>query len=289
MRSGLLIAATVLAVGGATPLESGFDQGLSTPLDVTTGPYRDGRQEPDANEIVAWSQQVFHSAGTDMVARVQMLLVSKDGRSRERELTMLRKNFAAGEQRFYMYFHRPADVRGTTFMVWKYPERDDDRWIFVPAINLVRRIAADDARSSFVGSDFNYEDVSGRDVSADEHEIVREDTLDAHPVFVVESRPVRSAEYERKVSWIDQATGLPLREEYYDVQGELYRVFTSDEIRPIEAGSTSVATVVKRTMKNVKTGHRTEVTFSEVKYNVGIGDDLFTEASLRRPPRRWIR
>ena len=289
MRSSLLIAATVLAVVGATRMENAAIPELSTPSGVTRGPDGDSRQVPDASEIIAWSQQVFHASGTDMVARVQMVLVSKDGRRRERELTMLRKNFAAGEQRFYMYFHRPSDVRGTTFMVWKYPERADDRWIFIPAINLVRRIAADDARSSFVGSDFSYEDVSGRDVSADEHEIIREDTLDTRSVFVVESRPVRPAQYERKVSWIDQATGLPLREEYYDVQGELYRVFTSDEIRQIEAGPTNVATVLRRTMQNVKTGHRTEVTFSEVEYDVGIGDDLFTEASLRRPPRRWIR
>ena len=272
MRASLVIAVIAFAVLGTTPQE-----------------YRDGRQAPDAVELIASSQQAFHAAGTDMRARVQMVLVSRDGRIRERELTMLRRNFAAAEQRYYMYFHRPADVRGTTFMVWKYPERDDDRWIFIPAINLVRRIAADDARSSFVGSDFNYEDVSGRDVGADEHRILREDSLGSRSVFVVESRPLRSADYVRKLSWIDQSTRLPLREEYYDVQGQRYRVFTSDEIENVEAGPSKVATVVKRTMENVKTGHRTEVTFLEVQYNVGIGDDLFSEASLRRPPRRWIR
>ncbi|MFQ5792862.1 MAG: outer membrane lipoprotein-sorting protein [Acidobacteriota bacterium] len=290
MRSGLLIAAMIFAVLGNAAGEGGADLELSARYyDVSARPSRISRQVREAREIIAGSQQVFYASGTDMYARVQMVLVTQDGRTRERELTMLRKNFAAGEQRYYIYFHRPSDVRGTTFMVWKYPERDDDRWIYVPAINLVRRIAADDARSSFVGSDFNYEDVSGRDVGGDEHRLVREDSLDSRPVFVVESRPVRPADYERKVSWIDQATQLPLREEYYDVQGTLYRVFTSDEIRMVAAGPTSVATVVKRTMRNIKTGHRTEVTFSEVKYDVGLGDDLFTEASLRRPPRRWIR
>ncbi len=277
---GALVVAT--AGGGAAWEPWG---GSAAAAGLTHG----GRQAPDAREIIARSQQVFYAAAGDLRARVRMALVSKDGRTRERELTMLRKNFGAGEQRYYIYFHRPSDVRGTTFMVWKYTGRDDDRWIYIPAINLVRRIAADDARSSFVGSDFNYEDVSGRDLDADEHRMVREDTLDARTVFVVESRPVRPADYERKVSWIDQTTGLPLREEYYDVQSALYRVFTSDEIRQVEAGTATVATVVRRTMQNVKTGHRTEVTFSEVEYDVGIGEDLFTEASLRRPPRRWIR
>lgn len=243
------------------------------------------RQEPSAREIIADSRAAFYEAGEDMSARVRMSLISKEGRTRERELTLLRKNYANGEQRYYMYFHRPSDVRGTAFMVRAYAERDDDRWIYVPAINLVRRIAAQDARSSFVGSDFNYENVSGRDVSADEHRVLREDTLDGRRAYVIESRPARAAEYERKVSWIDRATSLPLREEYYDVQGALHRVYLSDEIREVAA----VPTVVRRTMENVKTGHRTEVVFSQVAYNVGIEDALFTESSLRRPPQRWIR
>lgn len=247
------------------------------------------RQAPGAREIVAGSQAAFYRAADDMYARVQMALISRDGRTRERELTMLRKDYKGETQRYYLYFHRPSDVRGTAFMVWTYPERDDDRWIYVPAINLVRRIAADDARSSFVGSDFSYEDVSGRDVSADEHRLLREDTVTGRAAYVIESRPVRSAEYQRKLSWIDRATALPLREEYYDVQGALYRVYTSDEFRDVESRGGALPTAVKRTMENVKTGHRTEVTFSEIQYDVGLEDDLFSEASLRRPPRRWIR
>ena len=247
------------------------------------------RQQSDARGIIARSQAAFYAAGTDFRARMEMVLVSKQGRRRVRELTMIRKNVGEDEQRYYMYFHRPSDVRGTAFMVWKYPERDDDRWIYLPAINLVRRIAASDAHSSFVGSDFSYEDISGRDIGADEYQLLREDTVNTHAVFVVESRPTRPAGYTRKVAWIDQVTYLPLREEYYDVQGTLSRVFTSNEIRDITAGEATIPTVVRRTMENVKTGHRTEVTMSDIAYDQGVPDDLFTEGSLRRPPRRWIR
>jgi outer membrane lipoprotein-sorting protein len=286
MTSKSLSALTAVAVFGLATQQAGRGEPFS-PRPQGAAPL--ANQAVDAGEIVARSRDAFYAAATDMRARVRMVLVSKDGRTRERELTMLRKNFENGEQRYYIYFHRPSDVRSTTFMVWKYPERNDDRWIYVPAINLVRRIAADDARSSFVGTDFSYEDISGRDANADEHRLLREDTLDTGTGYVVESRPVRAADYERRVSWIDRATSLPLREDYYDVQGTLYGVFTSDEIREVEAGEATVPTVVKRTMQNVKTGHRTEVTFLEVEYDVGIRDDLFTESNLRRPPRRWIR
>ncbi len=41
-------------------------------------------------------------------------------------------------------------------------------------------------------------------------------------------------------------------------------------------------------MKNVKSGHRTEVVFRQVKYNLGLTEDVFTKRSLRRPPAQWI-
>jgi len=177
--------------------------------------------------------------------------------------------------------------------VWKNAGRDDDRWIFIPAVDMVRRIAADDKRSSFVGSDFTYEDVSGREVGADTHSLLREEEHDGHACYVIESLPLDSVEYTRRVSWIDKVNLLPLREEYYDAQGELYRVFTADQIELVQAGegtnSAALPTVMQRTMANLKTGHRTVVTVTDIAYDVGLGDGDFTERNMRRPPRRWIR
>ncbi len=239
----------------------------------------------DATEIVQKSQAAFFEAGRDFQARVKMTLLTREGQQRLRELTMLRKNYPAGEQKYFIYFHSPADVAGTTFMVYKYPGRDDDRWLFIPAINLVNRIAARDSRSSFVGSDFTYEDISGRELAADRHTLLKEGELNGHKVYMIESTPQTQAEYARKVAWIDQATFLPLKEEYYDIQGALYKVFSADEVKEI----LGIPTATKRTMTNVKTGHKTEVVFERIQYNVGIGDDLFSERYLRRPPERWIR
>src|SRR3972149_4191882 len=78
---------------------------------------------------------------------VTMRLVSRDGKERVRELTMSRRDLQdGGEQRYFIYFHRPPDVREMTFLLWKYPGRADDRWLYVPALKLVRRLAASDKR-----------------------------------------------------------------------------------------------------------------------------------------------
>ncbi|MFQ5866928.1 MAG: outer membrane lipoprotein-sorting protein [bacterium] len=235
--------------------------------------------------VIEKSHLAFFYPGNDLKIRVVMRLINKEGKERIRELTMIRKNYDKGQQKYFIYFHNPADVRSTTFMVWKYPQKNDSRWLFIPAIKLVTRISARDSRSSFVGSDFSYEDISGRDVGADTHSLLREEKVEGKNCYVVESVPKNEADYDKKIAWIDKANFLPLREKYYDLRGELYKVFTVEEIREIGG----FWTVTKRTMKNVKSGHRTEVTFHEVKYNIEISNSLFTERYLRRPSQRWIK
>jgi len=251
-------------------------------------------QTPSADEIAEQSQKASYYAGNDMTARVVMTLVTAGGEQRLRDMTMLRRNGEAGRQKYFLYFHSPADVRGTAFLVNKEPGRDADRWLFLPALNLVQRIAARDAESSFVGSDFSYEDISGRLLTLDTHKLLREETLNGKPCYVMESVPKSRASYTRKLAWIDKASFLPLKEEYYDTQKELSKAFTADEVRDLpapglrQAGVNALPTITKRTMKNVKSGHRTEVIFQQVKYNVGLTDDVFTERALRRPPAQWI-
>src|SRR3989338_2711147 len=253
----------------------GFNQGLTF-----------AQSELSAADIIAKARLAFYYAGRDMRTKVLMELINKDGQKRIRELTMLRKDYEeGGNQKYFMYFHKPADVKDTTFMVYKYPNKDDDRWLFIPAINLVKRIAANDKYSSFVGSDFTYEDVSGRKPEEDTYTLLRKEKLNGKNCFVIESIPEGAFEYTKRISWIDETNFLPLKEEFYDKQNELYRQFEAEEIKDVNG----TPTITKRLMRNVKTGHRTEVTFQTVEYNVGIGDDIFSERYLRRPPLEWIR
>src|SRR3990172_11129286 len=158
-----------------------------------------------AGEVISKSRLAFYYAGDDMRAKVLMELINKEGQKRVRELTMLRKNLEEGRnQKYYMYFHKPSDVKDTTFMVYKYPDKDDDRWLFIPAVNLVRRIAANDKYSSFVGSDFTYEDVSGRKPEEDNHTLLGKEEINGKSCFVIESIPLGTSEYTKRISWIDE-------------------------------------------------------------------------------------
>ena len=238
-------------------------------------------------EVIRKSQAAFFYPGKDFKARVVMKLISKDGQARVRELSMLRKNAgeALGEQKYFMYFFQPADVKDMTFMINKYPAKDDDRWMFIPAINMVKRIAAQDKRSSFVGSDFTYEDVSGRDIEDDSHVIAREEKACNRDCYVWKSTPKGTdADFGYKLTWVDKVSFLPLKEEQYDKRGAPYKQFVADEVADVKG----FPTVLRRTMRNLQTGHRTEVAYVRTDYNVGLEDNLFSERFLRQPPRKWI-
>lgn len=238
-------------------------------------------------EVMKKSQAAFLYPGKDFKARVTMKLIAKDGGERVRELVMLRKNFGAagGEQKYFMVFFKPADVKDMSFMTYKYPAKDDDRWMFIPAVSMVKRIAAQDKRSSFVGSDFTYEDVSGRDIEDDTHVIEREEKLGARDCYVVKSTPkVADADFGYKLTWVDKASYLPIKEDQFDRKNAAYKNFSADEITVIKGHPT----VIKRTMKNQQTGHRTEAVYANTDYELGIDDGLFSERFLRQPPRKWI-
>lgn len=239
-----------------------------------------------AEEIVDKANLTAYYQGKDGQAKVKMTITDARGQERTREMTILRRDDPAKDgsaQKFYVYFHRPADVAKMTFMVWKHVDKDDDRWLYLPALDLVKRIAATDERTSFVGSDFFYEDVSGRGPEEDTHEL--EAPTDA--AFVLKNTPkdADAVEFSYYRVWIDKKSYMPMKAEYYDKAGKLYRTMEALETKEIQGKTT----VVRAKMKNLNTGGSTVVEYSDVKYDVGFPERIFTERYLRRAPRKYLR
>lgn len=241
----------------------------------------------DANQIMQDSHLAYFYAGDDGLSDVKMTIVSRKGKERIREFIMIRlDNEEGGNQKYYTYFKKPSDVSRVTFMVHKTSEGNDQRWIYVPSIDLIKPISADDKNSSFVGSDFSYEDVSGRHWTEDNHTLKGEETLDGKVVYVIESVPKEAYKgFSRKVSYIDKETKLPLKEEYFNKKDKLVKEFIAEKIDVVDG----ITTITIRRMNNIKKGGHTTVAFNEISYNVGVKDDIFTERYLKNPPRKYIK
>ena len=261
-----------------------FILGFSLPLLAAEKP--DSNKEiPDVQTIVKKANIVAYYQGKDGKAKVKMIITNKQGQQREREFNILRKDVEdGGDQKYFVYFLRPPDVRRTVYMVHKHtdPGKDDDRWLYLPALDLDRRIAAGDKRTSFVGSDFLYEDVSGRSLEEDTHELI--ETTDE--LFVIKNVPKQpnTVEFNYFNVSIDRKTYVPMKMEFYDKKNKLYRVIESKKVEKIQ----DFPTVVKSVVSNLKTGSKTEMEFSNVEYNINL-EDIFTERYLHRPPREAIR
>lgn len=238
-------------------------------------------QELSAGEIVAKANQASYYAGKDGQADVTMTITDASCGVRKREFRVLRYTADNGEdQKFYVYFRAPADVRKMAYLVWKNVDDDDDRWLWLPDLNLVKRIAPGDKRTSFVGSDFVYEDVSGRGVNEDKHELV--ETTDEYYVIKNTPRDADAVEFSYYNVWIDKETSLPRKAEYYDKNGKLYRRVEATKVETIDGRPT----VVESVASDLASGSKTVNVFSNVKYDIGLSERIFTERFLKRPPRQ---
>ena len=241
-------------------------------------------QNPSVEEVVQRTNQASYYQGNDGRARVKMTITDAQGRTRDREFTILRLNTddKNENQKFYVYFHRPADVRETVFMVWKNVGADDDRWLYLPALDVARRIAASDVRTSFVGSDFFYEDVSGRGIEEDHHELV--EVTDTY--FVLKNTPKNpgQVEFDSYTMYIDKGSYLPVRVQY-EKGGTVYRQLDTLNVEEVDGH----LTVTQARMRDVANGTETVLDYSAVQYDIGLTDDIFTERYLRRAPREFIR
>jgi outer membrane lipoprotein-sorting protein len=236
-----------------------------------------------ADEVVARANLTAYYGGADGRSEVRMIISDAQGREQRRQFTVLRRDVEdAGDQQFLVVFSQPSDVRDTVFLVDKHVTRDDDRWLYLPGLDLVKRISAGDKRTSFVGAHYFYEDVSGRRPSEDTHEFV--ETTDEF--YVLKHVPVdpQSAEFSSYVTWINRETFLPMKIDYTNAAGDVYRRVEVLAVETIDGHPTVTASRVS----DLLSGGKTDMQFRYIAYDVGIPADVFTERSLRTPPREWL-
>jgi len=215
--------------------------------------------------------------GDDMQGELTMTLTNKQGETRVRTLKQYIK-YGDKMDKKIMFFQSPADVRGTSFMNWSYADgRDDDQWIYLPALKRTKRISSDGRSDNFMGSDFTYDDLGDRHPDEDTHTLLREETLEGKACWVVESIPKEEDYmYSKTITWVMKDNYLGLRREFYDEDGDLLKILTIKKYDLIDG----FWTILETEMKNVQKDHKTNMAFNNVQIDQGIPDSRFTERSM---------
>jgi hypothetical protein len=246
------------------------------------------RQPLTADEIARRVQD--RDTGRDSRASMRMKLFDRQNRSRERVMTVLSLRGAdLKNDRLLIHFTHPADIRGTGFLVWEHPTRDDERFLYLPSLGRVRRIAGSEAQESFVGSDFTYEDIGGREFDEYAYALLDDRASwtppsggPARPAWRLESRRRDgTARFPRVVSLILKDSVVVVSAEIYNRRDEKQKVYTVRRLEQVEG----IWTAMQAEMTDALEKSRTELTIEKVDYNVGLGESAFTRRELERGGR----
>jgi hypothetical protein len=207
-----------------------------------------------------------------------MVITAKNGSTSERVLDQYSKDGPYGS-RMIIVFQRPANVAGTRFLTMDNASGGEDRWIFLPSLGKIRRVAASEGGGNFMGTDFSYDDISSmdRDIDKDTHSVLREETLNGAPCYVIQSVPKDSGyQYSKTITWIDKARSLIYKAEMYNRRDELVKVMEISGYRDVQGRPTPMETKVSTRAA----GTFTTIYMDIVKYDDPIPEGVFTTTYL---------
>ena len=177
-------------------------------------------------------------------------------------------------------FDTPADVKGTASMTYTHKSGDDDQWLYLPAINRVKRISSSNKSGPFMGSEFAFEDLSSQEVEKFTYKYIGEENVNNVNCYKIERYPVStSSGYKKIIVWFNKANYRPEKMTFYDRKDTLLKVLTYSNYKQYASKYWRANSMQ---MVNKQNGKQTLLTFSEIKFNINLTDDDFSQNALKR-------
>ena len=232
-----------------------------------------------SNFEVAKKSDDAMSGYKDSISKMTMTLINARGQEKIRTMNM-KVLEGKEEDKSLMEFLTPADVKGTKFLSYEHVNKDDDQWLYLPALKRVKRIASKNKSGSFMGSEFSYEDLSAFNVKKYTYSgDATKAKLDAKDVYITTSVPVsKYSGYTKLVSYIDAKTYLVQKVEYFDRKKKLLKTSYFGEYNKIG----SIYRMSKITMKNTQNDKTTILVWSDEKIKNELKDKDFHKRYLKR-------
>jgi len=232
-----------------------------------------------AREIAAEADRRDRGFG-DYRARLEMVLRDSDGDETRRELGLSVLEAGGDQEKSLIAFESPRDIRGTALLTYSHPDRENEQWLYLPALRRTKRISATGRSSPFMGSEFAYEDLVRTSIDEYEYRYVDEEDLDGIPTWVIERFPrYEGTGYSRERLWIDQAEYRILRTDYWDLRGRELKTLTVQGYQEYLDG---IWRADEMRMLNVRTGESTVLLWHDYRFHTGLTEDDFNRSVLGR-------
>jgi len=225
--------------------------------------------------------------GNNAIITLDMTLIDKNGKKRIRKIRSFSKDVGKDEYSS-MFFLKPAEVKDTAFLNIEYHDKskNDEQYLYLPALHKTKRISSSDKTDSFMGSDLTYADMSRLDLDEYSFSIIKETNIRNKPVWVIKATPlnkqvVEETGYLESIFFIEKSNFVIVRAirkleggaktKYTDVKGleKIQGIWTPTETHIF-------------LKKGKKLAHQTILKNSDIKYNQEIKEGLFKVGSFTK-------
>lgn len=219
----------------------------------------------------------------DSVASLEMILKNASGQTSTRELSLktLEVPDEGDGDKVLSVIENPPDVRGTSLLTYTHINEPDDQWLYLPALKRVKRISSANKSGSFLGSEFAYEDLASQEVAKYTHRYLHDEPCgEGLQCFVIERVPVyKHSGYTRQLTWIDHDEYRFWKVDFYDRKNDLLKTLTfSDYQQYLDQYWRALVL----DMHNHQTGKSTRLSYTDLRFRVGLTEADFTRNALRR-------
>lgn len=224
--------------------------------------------------------------GDRVTQNMEMILIDRRGNQRKRTLSTFRMN--VGKDTYsILFFLEPADVRDTAFLTWDYDayDRDDDQWLYLPALRKTKRIASSDKSGSFMGSDFSYADMNSRPLEHYRFNIMKETVVRQNAVWQIEALPneeeAERTGYRRSILFVRKDNFVVVRAVHWQAKGGITKYLDVKELQLLD-GIWVTTQVHMTSRKGKEVRHRTILFNRDTRFNQPMQDDWFSMRQLEK-------
>ena len=236
-------------------------------------------------EIADKAQKAMKVAGVEGVTT--MTIMDGRGNERVRKIAQIAKVYDHGEtEKRMIRFLAPADVKGTGLLTYDYEDKDDDIWLYMPALRKTRRIVSSDKAKNFMGSEFSYADMTPPSLEDFSFNLTAEEEVNGVMCYVIEWIPndeeiAEENGFSKRISCIGKDDFVIRKSVYYDVDGELHKELTVGEIKLLDPENKRYR-AISMTMENLQNGRKSVIFNEQLEFSPNVKDAYFTTRYLER-------
>ena len=172
----------------------------------------------------------------------------------------------------------PPNIQNKSFLIWNYRDRERALWYYVLGMSAAQRTTNLELLRSLAETDFDLADYYDINLGEEKYELLRSEVCEDVECYVVESTPIKKQlPFGKRIIWIDQQNLIPLKVEYYDKTGALWKLLTITW-----KNRNGVWFWKKAVVENMQNDNKTFIAIEDVKLNIGLKDRDFTRGTLQQ-------